>query len=310
MYRYLTAFVVLCTPVYAAPWEEVIPAISEQAARYIDEADTRYETIWNENNTTPYPGSFEAAGGTDSTDVIVKSDHECGILGRMLGVPELIKEHEFVDVPQITDDMSAQDISRLWSAGRSYELWVEQATHLVAQNLVTKIDTWERQCRHVPYAPEFITGTGGPAYDDFPTQSYLPDDHPVFEIDTEGWDDWSLERYLPTIQAMLEQGPNFAGRYSVALLSCGTSCRFYVITDAETGERIASPVGGESSPELNVDFNNDSQLMYARQMGNTSAECVLQAWSFDGSEFNLEHEYTFPRGEVGCNTGNFRVLIE
>ena len=299
-----------CTPACAAPWEEVIPAIAEQAARYTDEAETRFEAIWNENNTTPYPGSFEEALRSGETSVTAKIHHECGILGRMLGVPELIKEHEFVDVPQITDDMSVEDVSRLWAAGRSYELWVEQATDLVAQNLVTKIDIWESQCRHIRYAPEFITGTGGPAYSDFPTQSYLPDDHPVIELDTEGWDDWSLERFLPTIQAMLEQGPNFAGRYSVAVLSCGTSCRGYSIIDAETGEGIAAPFGGESSPELNVDFNNDSQLMYARQMGQTSAECVLQAWSFDGSEFNLEHEYTFPRGEVGCNTGNFRVLIE
>lgn len=315
MNKHLITFVVLCTPAHAAPWEDVIPAVSEQAAHYLAEAERRFEIQWNDSDIAadvPYQGSFEATVGSDSAYAYVKQDHECGILGRMLGVADLIKDQERINAPDITDDMAVDDIGVLWGAGRSYELWVAQATRLVAQDLDERVQYWNNECRSldlIPNAPLFIVSSG-PSYEDFPAESDLRDDHPIPEIDTEGWSDWAIERSLPRIQGALEQGPNFAGRYSVVLQSCGGSCAYYDFIDIETGQSSSPPLGGERTPELALDFNKYSQLVYAIYM-QSSDSCLLQAWSYDGEEFRMEHEQTFERmRDAGCRTWNFRVVAE
>lgn len=299
--RLVVILATLSTAVAAEPWETIIPKVAERADFLIAEAHRRgFERISVRMRDEITWHSF------------YRDSHECGILGRMLGVPELVAEYEKIEEPVITDDMRGQDILRLYGIGRTYAAWVSQAEWYVEQDLSEKVETWNTVCANwdtIRYAPRFIITTG-PPYTDFPTFDYLPDDHPVIEIDTKDMSEWEIERFLPRIQAGLENGPNFAGRYSVVALSCGTSCRFYDITDAETGEGIGAPFGGEKTAELTADFNIDSQLMYVKHIGDTLEECVLRAWYFDGTDFELKHEQTLPRAEAGCNIGGFRVIAE
>ncbi|MEJ6403547.1 hypothetical protein [Yoonia sp. 2307UL14-13] len=292
-------FALVGTPAAPDPWHEVIPKVAERADFLIAEAHRR---------------GFERISVRMRDEItwhaFYRDSHECGILGRMLGVPELVADYEKIEEPDITNEMRGADILRLHGVGRTYAAWVSQAEWYAKQNLSDKVDTWNSICANwdtIRYAPKFIITTG-PSYADFPTLNYLPDDHPVIEIDSQGMSDWEIERFLPIIQAGLERGPNFAGRYSIVALSCGTSCRLYDITDTGTGEGITAPFGGEETTELNVDFNVNSQLIYVTHLGGKVDECVLRAWHFDGTEFVLKHEQVFAREDVGCNIGNFRVI--
>jgi hypothetical protein len=44
------------------------------------------------------------------------------------------------------------------------------------------------------------------------------------------------ERYRESVILDAQQGPNFAGRYTIAQWSCGTSCSSGVVVDARTGQ--------------------------------------------------------------------------
>jgi len=214
------AAVSVTAPVTAAPWEDVIPDVAALGTSYIEEAErlfgANFEALTETIPDASYQGSIESTLARDGEFIEFKERHECGILGRMLGVPELVVDYEQIVVPDPVEDISREYIVDLWAAGKSFESWADQATKLVAQDLEEKVRQWNEECvpSVIPGSPLFFYSSG-PGYADFPTLSYVADDLPIPEVDTEGWSDWSIERSLPNIQAGLRHGADFAGRYSV-----------------------------------------------------------------------------------------------
>ncbi|HWB31830.1 MAG TPA: hypothetical protein VG714_01525 [Acidobacteriaceae bacterium] len=72
-----------------------------------------------------------------------------------------------------------------------------------------------------------------------------------------------VRQHITVIRKAMENGPNFAGHYTVAEWGCGTACGVYVIIDDLTGKVYAPPEIargvdlGVASPE----FRPDSTLM-------------------------------------------------
>lgn len=294
----LSVWLVLANASHAEPWEEVIPKVAERAAFFLAEADRR--------------GYADIAARSDENAwyAYYRDSHECAILGRMLGVPDLIAEDEKIDVPQLADSMPDQQIIQLYGVGRTYEAWVEQALFFNDVSLERKVTAWNETCAlngRIPFAPEFIIPTG-PGFADVPAAS-LPPGFPPVQPDLADWNDWMRDRFQSIVEDGVKAGPNFAGHYSLVALSCGTSCRFYHLSDLRTGKVIDMPFGGEASPEILVDFVADSRLIYTKQVGKDSTECVLQAWVFDGTGFGMQSEDTLPRDGT-CNDWNFRVITE
>lgn len=119
--------------------------------------------------------------------------------------------------------------------------------------------------------------------------------------DFEGRDKFA-KMFRTRIRDGLAEGANFNGRYSFITFGCGASCIMGFITDTRTGQVFAPPFGGESTPELDVDFRLDSNLIQVIHMGDTSEQCKVRAWSFNGKKFKLEGEDSFKR-EGSCNNG-------
>lgn len=289
------------TAPFAKPWEDVIPTVADRAALLLLEAEQRGysdiakrvgEGVWYE---------------------FYQPDHECAILGRMLGVPELIADEEKIDIPEFSDftvEISDIDVIRLYAGGRTLETWVEQASELVDRDLSEKVAFWNGQCAiwdRIRNAPKF-TVSAGPGYEAFPSAGSLSEDEtpvmPVFD----GRDAWARS-FRTRIRDGLAAGPNFAGHYTIIMFGCGASCRGYFLADAKNGQVFSLPFGGEASPETSIDFRDDSRLIYARQVGDTFEECALRAFEFDGAAFTEIHKEQWPR-EGTCSIGWFQVITE
>jgi hypothetical protein len=63
------------------------------------------------------------------------------------------------------------------------------------------------------------------------------------------------------IRESLRAGPAFAGHYAVAVIGCGTSCRFGYITDLKTGLVYDLPYGGEEYFQILYRVRPDSRLL-------------------------------------------------
>jgi hypothetical protein len=74
---------------------------------------------------------------------------------------------------------------------------------------------------------------GIPAKPRFTAPAELPQNHQPSDRDLLPDSD---ERYRGSVTLDAQQGPNFAGHYTIAQWSCGTGCSSSVVVDAETGQ--------------------------------------------------------------------------
>lgn len=116
-------------------------------------------------------------------------------------------------------------------------------------------------------------------------QSVLPD--------FSGRDSWA-RMYRTRIREGVQQGVNFAGRYAVVEIGCGTSCRFAFVADISTGEVFSFPYGGEDQYQLGLVYSADSSLLRATwrdtTTGNGSSLCVSQDLIWIGRSFEVLSE--------------------
>lgn len=67
--------------------------------------------------------------------------------------------------------------------------------------------------------------------------------------------DKAYRKYRTAITYGMQDGPNFAGKYSITSIGCGTGCFFAYIADNQTGKVIGQlPIDGE--------LNNSADLLY------------------------------------------------
>lgn len=133
---------------------------------------------------------------------------------------------------------------------------------------------------------------------DFPALSYIERPDQITMPDFAGRDEWA-RNFRTRIREGLQAGPNFSGHYSLIEIGCGTSCRFAVLADARNGKVFSFPYGGEEQYEMELLFNRDSRLVKVTWMKNWET-CIQQDLEFDGAEFKVLGETTFPRRNF-CN---------
>jgi hypothetical protein len=288
-YFLVTFFLLGVTKAEAEPWEKVIPAVEERAAFHLSEAERL------------------GYSGTTTDDVnfldFYRENHECGILGRMLGLSDFVADYERLDVPRIADDLTNQEVIKLHAAGRTLEAWLDQAKRAVEQTKSERVQRWNDTCsgsQVFDYAPLLLLADV-PGFESFPTSETNEPTSSAIMPEFDGRDEWA-RLFRTRIRDSLAEGPNFNAHYSFITFGCGAFCIMGFIADTRTGKVFELPFGGEATPELEIDFVSGSNLIHVIHMGQTSAECSVKAWSFDGESFKLEGEDTFVR-EEGCNIG-------
>ena len=294
VYSVIAIILSFISTAHAESWEAVIPAVEKRAAFYLSEADRLGYSNTSKSNV-------------DYLDYY-REDHECGILGRMLDLADVVADDERLGTPRIADDLSEIEVIQLFAVGRTLESWVMQAKHALSQTKEKRVQHWNQSCAEsesLKYAPSLLIADV-PSFNAFaisnPKHSNLKTSaHPIAMPDFEGRDK-SARMFRTRIRDGLAEGANFNGHYSFITFGCGTSCVMSYITDTRTGKVFEPPFGGESTPELAIEFKLDSNLIQVIHMGDTSEECQVRAWSFDGKIFKLEGEDSFAR-EGSCNYG-------
>ncbi|WP_299757468.1 hypothetical protein [uncultured Pontibacter sp.] len=87
------------------------------------------------------------------------------------------------------------------------------------------------------------------------------------------------------LQQGLEQGVNFAGKYTVVSIGCGTNCQEHFVIDRETGkvlDKIQSSTGASFNAQNHLFIVNppDSAINY-----NACADCEPVAYKFENMKF-------------------------
>lgn len=83
----------------------------------------------------------------------------------------------------------------------------------------------------------------------------------------------------------LEAGVNFAGRYTVVTVGCGTNCQLHYVVNRETGkvvEKLQSNLGAEFSPDSRLFIINppDAAINYSE-----CRDCTPEAYILEEGQF-------------------------
>ncbi|MFD2247784.1 hypothetical protein [Pontibacter ruber] len=83
----------------------------------------------------------------------------------------------------------------------------------------------------------------------------------------------------------LKQGVNFAGKYTVVTVGCGTSCQVHYVVDRESGkvlDKVQSSLGAAYNPNSSLFIVNppDSTINYT-----ACAQCTPEAYVFENGRF-------------------------
>ncbi|CAM3520966.1 hypothetical protein POKO110462_07010 [Pontibacter korlensis] len=91
--------------------------------------------------------------------------------------------------------------------------------------------------------------------------------------------------YRSMLRQGLEEGVNFAGKYTVVSIGCGTSCQQHFVVDRESGkvlDKVQSSMGAKYSTNSRVLIVNppDSAVNY-----NECNYCTPEAYVFENGKF-------------------------
>lgn len=113
--------------------------------------------------------------------------------------------------------------------------------------------------------------------------------------------DKKFRNYRTRIRDGVLNGVNFAGRFAVVEIGCGTSCRFAYVVDVSNGEVFTFPYGGEEQYQLGLIYSTDSRLMRATwreaywtaDQSKDTDTCISQDILWTGSDFEIVSERSF-----------------
>ncbi|MBM2294120.1 hypothetical protein JQX09_19515 [Sulfitobacter pseudonitzschiae] len=142
--------------------------------------------------------------------------------------------------------------------------------------------------------PEPVRST----FADFPPERYYSG--PSVLPDFNGRDK-NFRSYRTRIRDGAVSGVNFAGRFSVVEIGCGTSCRFAFVVDVSNGKVFTFPYGGEEQYQLGLVYSTDSRLMRATwreaywtaDQSKDTDTCISQDILWTGSGFEVVSERAF-----------------
>lgn len=99
--------------------------------------------------------------------------------------------------------------------------------------------------------------------------------------------DRDFNSFRTRIRDGMREGPNFAGRYSVIQIGCGTGCSFVIVGDNKTGRPMNFPRGGEDNMYLELRHQLDSRLLIAQWANYDGGKCYIEFFDFDGASWNV-----------------------
>lgn len=91
--------------------------------------------------------------------------------------------------------------------------------------------------------------------------------------------------YRTSLREGMKQGVNFAGKYTVVTIGCGTNCQVHFVVDRENGkvlDKLQSSAGAKYSPGSRLFIINppDSTINYQE-----CTYCTPQAYVFENGKF-------------------------
>jgi len=91
--------------------------------------------------------------------------------------------------------------------------------------------------------------------------------------------------YKTALNEGLKEGVNFAGKYTVVTIGCGTGCQTHYVVDRETGrvlDKVQSSIGARYTPNSRLFIINppDSAINY-----NACQDCAPRAYLFEKGKF-------------------------
>ncbi len=133
--------------------------------------------------------------------------------------------------------------------------------------------------------PSSAATAAEPSFGSYPAKVYAgPTTPPAFQGAQRPY-----AQYRTRIRQSLSAGVGFGGHYALAVIGCGTGCRFGYITDLKTGIVHDLPLGGEDYRTLLYRARPDSRLLqtqWERYGGDGAfAGCALQDFVWNGKTF-------------------------
>lgn len=117
--------------------------------------------------------------------------------------------------------------------------------------------------------------------------------------------DRAFNSFRTRIREGLRNGPNFAGRYSLIQIGCGTGCSFVIVANNQTGRPVSFPRGGEKNMYLSLDYRSDSRLVTVQWLDYDQKTCVIEFFDFD-----REQSKEIDRKEIGGEDACYRTIAE
>lgn len=112
--------------------------------------------------------------------------------------------------------------------------------------------------------------------------------------------DRSARMFRTRISEAIKQGPNFASKYAMIQIGCGTDCSFVYVADTQTGEVKDFPHGGELKFKLQLLYSKDSRLVKARWLDIDTYTCIQDDLVWDGQQFASVFQYNYPSDDGYC----------
>lgn len=110
--------------------------------------------------------------------------------------------------------------------------------------------------------------------------------------------DRDYARYKTRISNEMRTGPNFAGRYAMVEIGCGTGCRFVFVGDVATGRVYDFPYGGEEYYMLDLRYNVKSEYVVAHWI--SGEKCMEDLLDWNGKRFRSTNKRVLG-GRQLCN---------
>ncbi len=135
-------------------------------------------------------------------------------------------------------------------------------------------------------------------FEDWPaTEALGPGAGPVLP-DFAGRDAWARE-FRTAIRDGMAGGPNFAGRWSVIEIGCGTGCRFAYLVDHATGRVLPFPYGRGEKNQMEIEEEVGSRLLRVSWLESFEL-CRAQDMVWDGERFTVVDDRTYPPRDFAC----------
>ena len=95
--------------------------------------------------------------------------------------------------------------------------------------------------------------------------------------------DRAFAMYRTRIINEMRTGPNFAGRYAIVEIGCGSGCRFVFVAEVGTGKLYEFPYGGEDFYMMSLTYGVKSNYITAQWISEQT--CVADDLTWNGARF-------------------------